>query len=97
MGMPRMFSGIVLNEGDDIEIAGVLNSRNHWLEAARMHNHTTGATWELNLRRVATDGCSPVALALLSVTAVLVLCMGAEEVCSLTLRSGGWAAPATKL
>ncbi len=62
-----------LNEGDDVEIAGVSNSRNRWLEAARVHNHTTGATWELNLRRVATGGCLPVALALLSLIAVLVL------------------------
>ncbi len=62
-----------LSEGDDVEIAGVSNSRNRWLEAARVHNHTTGATWELNLRRVATGGCLPVALALLSLIAVLVL------------------------
>jgi hypothetical protein len=62
-----------LNEGDDVEIAGVSNSRNQWLEAARVHNHTTGATWELSVRRVATGGCLPVALALLLATAVLVL------------------------
>jgi hypothetical protein len=60
------------NEGDDVEIAGVANPRNRWLEAARVHNHTTGVTWELNLRRVATGGCLPVALALLSIIAVLV-------------------------
>jgi hypothetical protein len=43
-GVPRIFSGTVLNEGDDVEIAGVSNARNQWLEAARVHNHTTGAT-----------------------------------------------------
>jgi hypothetical protein len=63
----------LLNDGDDVEIAGVANPRTHWLEAARVHNHTTGATWELNLRRVATGGCLPVALALLSIIAILVL------------------------
>jgi hypothetical protein len=62
-----------LNEGDHIEITGVSNSRNPWLEAARVHNHTTGATWELNLRRVAAGGCLPEALALLFVTAISVL------------------------
>ena len=57
LGMPMIFSGIVLvTEGDDVEIPGVSNARNHWLEAARVHNHTTGATWELNLRRVAVAG-----------------------------------------
>jgi hypothetical protein len=61
-----------LNEGDDVEITGAASPRSHWLEAARVHNHTTGATWELNLRRVATGGCLPAALALLSIIAILV-------------------------
>jgi hypothetical protein len=61
------------SEGDDVEIAGVSNPRNQWLEAVRVLNHTTGATWELSVRRVATAGCLPAALALLAITAILFL------------------------
>jgi hypothetical protein len=86
LDVPMIFSGIVLNEGDDVEIAGVSNARNQWLEAARVHHHTTGATWELNLWRVAAVGYLPVALALLSLTAVLALSMAVMEIHSMPLR-----------
>ena len=63
----------IVKAGDDVEIAGAANSRTQWLEATRVHNHTTGATWELNLRRAALGGCLPFVLTLLTATAVLVL------------------------
>ncbi|MDO8736275.1 MAG: hypothetical protein Q7K29_04240 [Thermoleophilia bacterium] len=41
-----------ITEGDDVEVTGVA-SRGGGMEAARLHNHTTGADWQFNPRSAA--------------------------------------------
>jgi DNA/RNA endonuclease YhcR with UshA esterase domain len=36
----------VVNEGDDIEINGVINQRSGWLEVVNLKNHTSGVEWK---------------------------------------------------
>jgi len=37
-----------LNEGDDVEVVGVVNARGG-MEVAQLQNHTTGAKWQMNV------------------------------------------------
>jgi hypothetical protein len=37
-----------MSEGDDVEVTGAVNGRSGGLEAAQVHNHTSGASWQFS-------------------------------------------------
>lgn len=41
----------VVNEGDDVEVTGVVNSRSGWMEVVMLKNHTSGVEWKFSRAR----------------------------------------------
>jgi hypothetical protein len=42
----------LVNEGDDVEVTGVVNSKSGWLEVFVLKNSTSSAEWKLSRARV---------------------------------------------
>jgi DNA/RNA endonuclease YhcR with UshA esterase domain len=42
----------LVNEGDDVEVTGVVNSKSGWLEVVVLKNSTSSAEWKLSRARV---------------------------------------------
>ena len=43
----------VVNEGDDVEVTGAVNSRSGWLEVVALKDHTSGVEWKFSRARAA--------------------------------------------
>jgi hypothetical protein len=41
-----------ISAGDDVEVVGIVNPRGG-MELVQLHNHTTGASWQISVRRTA--------------------------------------------